>query len=162
MRAGVEKYLPADETLVVCGKRWTQAALVAELQAAEQLYTDVRDARAALRQKLLDRQAKVRPHAELVANLADALRGYHGRTSAKLAEHGIRTGARPQRSSQALTVAAAKAKLTRKARHTLGPKQRQAIQAPGNPSLVIYAPDGRPVAASRPPPASSGPRGPSG
>src|SRR5450432_3026648 len=115
MRAGVEKYLPPGETLVVSGKRWTQEQLVAELESAEQLYIDVRDARAALRQKLLDRQAKVRPHAELVANLADALRGYHGRASPKLAEHGIRAGVRPPRSSQAVTLAAAKAKLTRKA-----------------------------------------------
>jgi hypothetical protein len=163
MRAGVEKYLPANETLVVCGKRWTQEQLVAELKAAEKLYADVRDARAALRQKLLDRQAKVRPHAELVANLADALRGYHGRASPKLAEHGIRTGARPARSSQALTLAAAKAKLTRKARHTLGPKQKQAIKAPGNPSLVIYAPEGKPLEGNAPPPPSStGDHGPSG
>jgi hypothetical protein len=163
MRAGVEKYLPTDETLVVCGKRWTQAELVQALKSAEQLYIDVRDARAALRQKLLDRQAKVRPHAELVANLADALRGYHGRTSAKLAEHGIRTGARPQRSTQATLLAATRAKLTRKARHTMGPKQKQAIKASGNPSLVIFAPDGRPLEGERParPPATTE-RGPSG
>jgi hypothetical protein len=145
MRTGVEKYLPASETLVVGGKRWTQEQLVAELQAAEQLYSDVRDARAALRQKLQDRQAKMRPHAELVANLADALRGYHGRGSPKLAEHGIRTGVRPARSSQALTLAAAKAKLTRKARHTLGVRQKQAIKAPGAPSLAIYGPDRIPI-----------------
>src|SRR5450631_2330572 len=133
MRVGVQKYLPAGETLVVNGRRWTQAQLVQQLQAAERLYTDVRDARAALRQKLLDRQAQVRPHAELVADLALVLRGYHGRESPKLAEHGIRTGARPPRTSRALTVAAAKARLTRAARHTMGPKQKQAIKAPGTP-----------------------------
>jgi hypothetical protein len=158
MRAGVEKYLPADETLVVCGKRWTQAELVQALKSAEQLYIDVRDARAALRQKLLDRQAKVRPHAELVANLADALRGYHGRTSAKLAEHGIRTGARKPRTGPATVLAAAKAKLTRKARHTLGPKQKLAIKAPGAPTLAIYAPDGAPLAEA----ATTEKHGPSG
>jgi hypothetical protein len=160
MRAGLQKHLPTSETLVINGKRWTQGQLVAELQSAEQLYVDVRDARAALRQKLLDRQAKVRPHVELVADLANALRGYHGRASPKLAEHGIRAGARPKRSGQSLTLAAAKAKLTRKARHTLGPKQKLAIKAPGSPSLVIYAPDGRPLTDKTSPPTD--PHGPSG
>jgi hypothetical protein len=163
MRFGVQKYLPAGETLVVNGKRWTQAELVQELQAAERLYADVRDARAALRQKLLDRQAKVRPHAELVADLALVLRGYHGRESAKLAEHGIRTGSRPPRSSQTIVIARAKARLTRAARHTTGRKQKQAIQAPGNPSLVIYAPDGHPLTdvppESPPTPEKHGPSG---
>jgi hypothetical protein len=165
MRVGLEKYLPPGETLVLNGKRWTQDQLVAVLQSAEQLYADVRDARAALRQKLLDRQAKVRPHAELVADLANALRGYHGRASPKLAEHGIRAGARPPRSSQAVTLAAAKAKLTRKARHTLGSKQKLAIRAPGNPSLVIFSPDGKPLdgkAPASPPLPPNDKHGPSG
>jgi hypothetical protein len=165
MRVGLQKYLPVGETLVIHGKRWTQPQLVQVLQSAERLYADVRDARATLRQKLLDRQAGVRPCAELVSDLAMVLRGYHGRTSPKLAEHGIRAGARPPRTAEAHTLAQAKARLTRAARHTLGRKQRQAIKAPGNPSLAIFGPDGKPLSGKPPIPEAAPPadgHGPSG
>src|ERR1700682_6427385 len=105
MRAGLQKHLPANTTLVIKGVAYTQAQLVQAMQEAERLYGEVRDARAALRQKLLDRQAKLRPLAELQTNLALALQGHFGRTSAKLNDLGVRTGARSQHSSQANVVA---------------------------------------------------------
>src|ERR1700682_4681452 len=131
MKTGLQQHLPANTTLVIKGVAYTQAQLVQAMQEAERLYAEVRDARAALRQKLLDRQAKVRPLAELHADLALALRGYFGRTSAKLDVLGVRTGPRSSRSSRANTLAQAKARLTRAARHTMGRKQKLAIRTAG-------------------------------
>jgi hypothetical protein len=150
MRDGLQKHLPANTTLVIKGVPYTQAQLVQAMQEAEKLYVRVRDARTALRQALLDRQAKVRPLSELHADLAMSLRGYFGRSGHQLADHGVRTGARPARPVPAKALAQAKARLTRAARHTMGRKQRLAIKAPGTPSLIVFDPEGKPIVAAGP------------
>jgi hypothetical protein len=150
MRTGLQQHLPPNTTLVVKGVAYTQGQLVQAMKEAERLYVAVRDARTALRQALLDRQAKVLPLAELHADLAMSLRGYFGRSSVKLADLGVRHGARPARSVRAQTLAQAKARLTRAARHTMGRKQRLAVRAPGTPSLIVFDPQGKPIAAAGP------------
>jgi hypothetical protein len=166
MRGGLQKHLPANTTLVVKGVAYTQVQLVQAMQEAERLCTEVRDARAVLRQKLLDRQVGLRPLAELHSDLALSLKGYFGRTSAKLSELGVRSGARSQRSVHTNVLAQAKARMTRAARHTMGRKQKLAIKGVGSPSLIVFDSKGEPVAAL-PPVASVMPKpdaghGPSG
>jgi hypothetical protein len=150
MRTGLQKHLPANTTLVIKGVAYTQAQLVQAMQEAERLYAEVRDARVALRQALLTRQAKIRPFAELHSDLALSLKGYFGRVSAKLDDLGVRTGTRPPRSVRAKTLAQAKARLTCAARHTMGRKQRHAIKAPGTPSLIVFDPARRQIVAAAP------------
>jgi hypothetical protein len=143
--SGLEKFLPADSSLVLNGKSWKQPELIQSFQAAQVLFTAVRDEKATLKQKLLDRRSGLVQYHELYVALGKALQGYFGRGSAALAELGFSQGQRKPRSGQVNTLARAKAKLTRAARHTMGSKQKLAIVAPGSPTLVLFGPDGKPI-----------------
>jgi hypothetical protein len=155
--AGLEKFLPADSSLVLNGKSWTQPELIQSFQAAKQLFVDVQGQKTALKQKLTDRKAGLVQYHEMYVVLGKALQAYLGRGSAALAELGFSQGQHKPRTSQVNALAQAKAKLTRAARHTMGSKQKLAIKAPGVPSLVMLGPDGKPIEGSKPSTAPPGP-----
>lgn len=163
---GLEKYLPATSTLVINGQSFTVAQLV-------QVFTTVAGLYAALdgaveQSKVTITAARQAINAELpgfeplLVGLDNTLRGYFGRGNPVLANFGIATGARKKPSSATMAGAQATATLTRKARNTLGKKQRLRVSG-GKATVQLLAPDGTPVEGSNPSsapaPAQGGPAG---
>jgi hypothetical protein len=156
---GMGKFLPATSSLVLNGKSWTQPELIQAFQTAQQMFAAVRDQKATLKQKLLDRKVGLVQYHQLYVALGKSLQGYFGQGSPALAELGFSQGQRKSRSVQVGTLAQAKAKLTRVARHTMGKKQKLSIVAPGAPTLVLFGPDGKPIDGKIPSTAPPGPTG---
>jgi hypothetical protein len=138
LHKGLSSLIPDGTSLTLAGASWTKDTLVTELakdlaqyQAVANQVRVLKGARQGLQQNL--------PGARTFAkNLKSALLAYFGRGSPMLAQLGIRAGG----GSRALTseqkvLRAAKARATRVARHTLGPRQRQAIRAVGTPTVTL-------------------------
>jgi len=153
----VEKNLPADGTLVLEGKTWTQPALLQALKQVVDLYGAVADAKTQYQQQLNMLRQALPEVQKLYLNLGGALRVQFGKGHPLLSEFGVRPGIRKPRNSQTAVLASAKSRMTRSARHTMGSRQRQSITVAGEPTLVILGPDGQPLsrdggAASNGPP----------
>jgi hypothetical protein len=156
----VEKNLPADGTLVLEGKTWTQPALLQTLKQVVDLFGAVADAKAKYLQQLTVLNQAVPEVKKLYTNLGTALRVQFGKGHPVLSEFGVASGVRKQRTSETAVLASAKSRMTRSARHTMGSRQRQSITAVGEPTLVILGPDGNPLSSDGPA-APSGPPSPS-
>jgi hypothetical protein len=154
MIEGVAQFLPADTTLVVLGETWDQPALLDALRSSKKLMVAVRDAQ---NQVLRARQAVdddvPRAHALLTA-LSAALQGYFGKQHPNLPQFGVPSGTRAPITGAVRVRAAAKAKLTRQLRHTLGSRQRLALVAKGPITVTLFAPDGRVISSTGPKPSS--------
>jgi hypothetical protein len=74
-----------------------------------------------------------------------------GSDSPQLADFGLRAR-KPKRQPTAieLTISVANWRATRKARGTMGPKQRKAITTTGSPGVIVVDPNGKPL-GGRPP-----------
>jgi hypothetical protein len=150
---GIERQLPATATLVLLGQSWTQPALLQSLRATQSLMAAVRDAHSQVRQARKALEDDV-PHAHaFYTALSAALQGYFGKRHSLLSEFGVPLGTRRPPTGEVLVQAAAKARLTRTLRHTLGNRQRLAIVSK-RPVIVIYGPDGKILSSTGPiPPA---------
>jgi hypothetical protein len=153
---GVSSAIPDGTSLLVAGQGMTKDALKTQLQAGLDLYEavearkrDLKTARQTLAQGLPAERKQVK-------DLKDALVAFFGRGSPVLAQFGIKEpGSRRPLTAQQLAMRAAKAMLTREARHTMGSRQKQSLHVQGTPTLVL-GPDGATVTpAGTPVPTSS-------
>lgn len=140
VQAGVKEFgLPAAVTeVVIRGVRYTQAELERKLEELNDPHKRLREAKAYIRQFSRDRRRLTREHREFLADLNASVAGILGRDNEELTRYGFK----PARRRRALTVeeqtlAKAKAELTRKARGTMGKRQRAAIRATETPTVVI-------------------------
>jgi hypothetical protein len=159
----VDKNLPANSTLVLEGTNWTQPALLQALKKVVDQFGVVADAKAKYQQQLTLLRQALPEVQNLYTNLGTALRVQLGKGHPLLTQFGVASGVRKPRTSQTVVLASAKSRMTRSARHTMGPRQRQNITAAGEPTLVILGPDGKPLSSdgavaptgpTTPPPAS--------
>jgi hypothetical protein len=155
----VEKSLPANATLVLEGTNWTQPALLQALKKVIDQFSAVADAKAKYQQQLTLLRQALPEVQKLYINLGTALRVQFGKGHPMLNQFGVASGVRKARTSQTAVLASAKSRMTRSARHTMGPRQRQSITAAGEPTLVILGPDGKPLSSDGPA-ASNGPPSP--
>lgn len=157
---GLEKYLPADTSLVLNGQTFIVSSLIQSLQAMDDLYTALDTAEQ--QSKVAITQARQAVNAELpaiealITGLDNTLRGYFGKGNPILANFGIATGAKKKPSSATLAGAAASAKLTRVARNTLGKKAKLKVTG-GKAGVQLVSPNGTAIAGSTPasPPAAA-------
>jgi hypothetical protein len=157
---GLEKYLPADTSLVINGQTFVVSGLIQSLQTMDDLYTALDTAEQ--QSKVAITQARQAVNAELpaiealITGLDNTLRGYFGKGNPILANFGIATGAVKKPSSATLAGAAATAKLTRVARNTLGKKAKLKVTG-GKAGVQLVSPDGATIAGSTPasPPAAA-------
>lgn len=132
---------PGTTTIVVGGKRYTVPDLVKAAQQLDQPFQLRRQAYDTLRQLAISRDADRTAAIEFLAEVKVGLAALFGRKNVDLSKFGFAPAKpRPKMSSEERVLRAAKAKLTREARHTLGRRQKAALTA-ATPSVSI-SPDG--------------------
>ncbi len=136
---GLQTALPSTVTqLVVGGVTYQVPDLVKAIQEASLSWKDVRSAHAVIREAMADRPAERARLVQLLSDVRDSVRTVVGSASETLTQFGFK----PKRPRKPLTpekkaLAAAKAKLTRARRHTLGSKQKEALGKTETPSVAI-------------------------
>ena len=147
---GVKKFLPAGISLVVNGQHWTQPSILQLLQIVVDLFEALNASKVSVGQARLALSAELPTAHQFITGLDHALIASFGKGNAILANFGVASGARKQPTSTTDAEAAAKAKLTRKARHTMGKKARLEIKGGGASGQVTPAgsPDVTPASAS--------------
>ncbi len=141
---GLQMALPPNVTqLVLGGVPYTIPNLIGFFQGLEQPWKDARKAHLIIRQVMQDRPNDEKLLLDALANLKGALTGVLGHESESLTKFGFKpTKRRTPLTSEQKTVKAAKAKLTRQKRGTLGKKQKAAIKETATPTVTIN-PDGK-------------------
>ncbi len=139
---GVKDQIPSTTNLVIGGQTVKQAALVSELESDIAFFKAVIDLHNQLASAVAARKAAVPAVKQRYAQIVKAIEGLFAPGDPVLVQFGIH----PRKPARRLTaeekaVRAAKAKLTREARHTLGSKQKLEIQTVGAPTVTI-TPDG--------------------
>jgi hypothetical protein len=136
---GLQTALPPSVTQLVVGSvTYAVPDLIKYVQTVEQPWKDARAAHAVLRQIMQSRPKVYQELLDLLANIKASLQGLLGHDSEAL----TRFGFKPNKRRKPLTVEqkalrAAKAKLTRQKRGTLGKRQKAAIKTTTTPSITI-------------------------
>jgi hypothetical protein len=147
--AGMQKYLPADSTLVINGATRTVAQIEADFSALLAKFDAVRSVKAQWQLAIQAVHDALPAEREEYLSLKKVLEGQLGRGNPQLLEYGFSVGKPKPASAETKVLAAAKAKATRQLRHTLGVKQKLALsEAVTEPSVVVVAPDGKPMSGS--------------
>jgi hypothetical protein len=164
---GLQTALPSGVTQLLVGSVTYQVPdLLKYAQSLVQPWVDVRDAHATIRQAMLTRPADEKVLVGFLADLRVALQALLGRDSETLTKFGF-TPQKPRKplTPEQKTLRAAKAKLTRKKRGTLGTKQKASLGPTPTPSVAIASDgqvtisptgDASDVPPPPPPPASGG------
>jgi hypothetical protein len=153
---GVSASIPDGSSLTVATQSWTKQALVAELQKGLDLYQKVKDQVQALKE---DRQARLNglpAIRKLAKDLRHALIGTFGHGSPMLEQFGIKVAVPVPLTAEQQALRVARLRATRAARHTLGPRQKQAIRG-----VVATTPSVASAPVAPVLPGSSGVNGPS-
>jgi hypothetical protein len=136
---GAQNYWPQGVSqLVVEGVSYNQSGLLAKLTSIESPWKGARDAHATLRQFTQQKPQLTSDATVFLSSLDASLGAQVGQDNEILTKFGFK----PKKRRKPLTVEekalrAAKAKLTRQARGTLGSKQKAAIKESGTPSITI-------------------------
>ena len=144
--AGMQKYLPSNSTLDINGATKTVAQIEADFSAMLKRFADIRSAKAQWQLAIEAVNSALPAERDEYLALKKVLEGKLGRGNPQLLEYGFSLGTRKPASVETKVAAAAKAKATRAIRHTLGRKQKLALSdAVTEPSVVVLAPDGKPM-----------------
>ena len=137
--AGVDKYFAKVKTLTLAGTTYTPSTLKATLQAEIDANTSLDDLRAQFKQQAAStRTARAKARAARKALKAYVL-GVYGADAVQMLEDFGMTKSQGTLSVKAKADAVAKAQATRKARHTMGKRQKRTIK--GEPETTNEAPE---------------------
>lgn len=138
LKQGVDTAVPGS--IAVAGQTLTQAQMSDELGTVIAIFMAVADAKQKLQQAL---EAKVQAMAALRARYQaykDALISQFGRGSPELLQFGLKPRkARTELTPEQKVLRAAKSKLTRAKRHTMGKRQKAKVKSTGTPTLTLGA-----------------------
>ena len=151
--AGTNKHLANTAQVMVAGGSFTPAQVMAKLQSLVTLRRDVEAARASSKARLAAEKADMPPLRIFLDAFVTFVKGAFGTQPDVLADFGLHPKARAQLTVEQKTAAAEKRKATRKARHTMGSKQRKTVK--GDVTGIVVTP----VAAGQP--TATAPTGPS-
>jgi hypothetical protein len=126
--AGILKHVGKNGSLIVAGKKYRVADIIALLQSRIDASQAVNDARAVWLAQVDAEKARIEETSDFVFSLRQCLAGTYGSSVEVLADFGL-----PRRKRRAMTVeekatALAKGKATRKARRTMGKRQREQVR----------------------------------
>ena len=140
---GLQTALPPTLTQLTVGTvNYQIPALIKFVQDAEEPWKQVRAAHALIRQIIQARPVDYQNLLNILADLKTALATVLGRDSETLTKFGFIPAKRKKPlTTEQKALRAAKAKLTRQKRGTLGSKQKAAIKTTETPSVTI-SPDG--------------------
>jgi hypothetical protein len=148
--------LHVTTSVALPGKTYTQADITGVFTDALNAYKAVDASRADLASKLQDQQTKIQAALELESVLKAYFIGVYGKTSTVLLDFGWSIAKAAAKSVATKALAVAKSLATRKARGTLGAKQKASIHGtvpvaatPAAPAPVATAPGGSPATTSQ-------------
>jgi hypothetical protein len=151
---GLNKHSSTLSSLVIGGQSYTTAAIIGLLQgriATANSATNVHATWQAAVQADREERTKTKP---FVSGLRQALKVAFAGSVEELTAFGLKAAkARAPRTPEQKAAAAAKAKATRAARHTMGPKQKAAIKG----TVPATAPETQPAAPAPAAPAPAAP-----
>ncbi|MHB1846289.1 MAG: hypothetical protein ACYCWW_15810 [Deltaproteobacteria bacterium] len=138
LKQGVDSVIPSKSSVMVGGQSYTQAQLSSKLASAIAIFQAVVDSHNQLKAAVLARAAAVPGLKLQYADIKKAIEAQLGSGSPVLVQFGIHAPKPKAKLTAAqLALRAAKASLTRAARHTLGRKQKLEIKTVGTPSVTI-------------------------
>jgi len=140
-RKGVEDAFPSKATLVIAGVTYDQAKLDSKLEALLTMYEQVDQLREAYRKAVADRDAQSQATETFVTQLDGGLKAYFGGDTATLAKFGIAQRKQPTpMTAEERLQRKTKLQETRKLRHTMGSRQKQAVKSEGEPTITVATP----------------------
>jgi len=142
---GINTQIPAKTAVNIGGKAWTQAQLVQVFTTATDAVDAVTAAKAQLQQLVTSQGVAIQAAQQLYRELRQYAETQWGKGSPVLAAFGFVTTQPRQKSSATKAIAAAKSKLTRQARGTVGARQKQAVTANGSVGLVLVSANGQAI-----------------
>ncbi|MHB8416511.1 MAG: hypothetical protein ACYDCL_00440 [Myxococcales bacterium] len=128
---GIGTSFPAGATIVVDGQSYSQASLLAALQAALALYSAVDTAVQALKNQRLALRAALPDVRQLLAGIKAALVAYFGKGNPVLEAFGFNLQKPRQLNVEQKLARKEKAAATRKLRGTTGKRQKQGVKYQG-------------------------------
>ncbi len=142
LKQGVDTMVPATTTLTIGGQTVTQPSLSSELGNDIAVFSAVFEKHAEYQAAVATRKAALQDLKTQYAQFVKAIEGQFPPGDPILQKFGIHPRKKPAPlTAEQKAVKAAKAKLTRQKRHTMGPKEKLGIQTIGTP-LVTIQPDG--------------------
>jgi hypothetical protein len=142
---GVTDEFPATTKLTLNGQTYTPAQIDSVFSAATDAVAAVAPAKAQLQKLVASQEAALKAANQLYLALKKYVESLYGKGSPELASFGFSTALPKAPSSETKALAAAKAKLTRQARGTAGPRQRKTVTTNGSPGLVLVGANGQPI-----------------
>jgi hypothetical protein len=139
--AGTQTELPPTLTMHVDGEQLTQAQIVARLQGFLAVYEQVSATKAAYGQALLAQEAMAVQAQAFKVSYGQVLHHVLGKASPMLASFGINVVERKAPTAETQVLAHAKRLATRKARGTLGKRQKKLIKGAEVAAVTVSAPD---------------------
>jgi hypothetical protein len=139
-------FTPSQETVNFGGRPLTVAEVLASLQAIEDTFESVHQAHRAYRQAVSERRRAMKRHRSVYEDAVVFLKHHLGKESPRLTSFGVALHKeRRPLSAEANALSRAKAAATRKARGTLGKRQRLALARPPERVPQVLGPDGQPL-----------------
>ncbi|MDP9036063.1 MAG: hypothetical protein M3O50_14780 [Myxococcota bacterium] len=151
---GVGKHLQSVSSVPLVGSTYTPADLAKLFQSRIDSVAAASAAKATWHSNVVATKALNTRVSPVLRALRQYVINVFGETSPVLADFGFAPPKRTTRTPEQKAAAAAKAKATRQARHTMGPKQKKGIRGAVNAALVVT-----PIAASMPTPPGPAPSG---
>ena len=142
---GVTNEFPATTKLQLAGQTYTPAQVASVFSAAATAVDAVAPVKAQLQQLVASQGTALKTATALYIALKKYVESVYGKGNPELAAFGFSTALPQQPSSETKALAQAKAKLTRQARGTVGPRQKQAVTSNGSPGLVFVGANGQAV-----------------
>jgi hypothetical protein len=133
MVAGVRECFPASGTVNYDGASYTREELLEIIEAARQKYKLVREARVQLAALLLDRDKSEPEATKIIMNMRLTAQVVLGRTNPDLEKLGFKVEKKPAPLTvEQKALRNARIQATRLARHTMGSRQREAVNRTGS------------------------------
>jgi hypothetical protein len=126
--AGATKHLTGVTQVPLAGATYTPAEVTTKLNQVVQLRTDVEAAKAQAKAKLAVEEADMPALRTIMDAFVSYVRAAYGTEPDTLADFGLSPKARAIPTVEAKAAAAAKRASTRKARNTMGPKQKKGVK----------------------------------
>jgi hypothetical protein len=130
--AGIQKYYSATATLLLAGTSYTPAGLISLLQAYVSAITALQALHAQLHDAVSEGKAQRQQIHVILLALEGLVASSFGSSSSKLGDFGFTPKKQGVPSVQTKAQAQVKSQATRKARGTLGPKQKLSITGSTN------------------------------
>ncbi len=147
MLAGLRReFPPSTESVRFGGRSMSSGEMVALIQSTLDTFEAVHQAEGAFRQAVVNRRRAMKGSRSIYEDAVFFLKHQLGKNSPRLAQFGVALpkDRRPP-TAEAAAISRAKAAATRKARGTLGKRQRLALGRPPEPVLQVLGADRQPL-----------------